>query len=92
METVVNDFKWLIVHSSFVNFSKRPIIIYEKFDLGKKRNIAFNGKITVSCIAHSLRRPLVASVDISQNVLVDGNNIYHKGSSYYFIAQTVRYI
>lgn len=69
-----------------------PISTAQIITLGKKRNIAFNGKITVSCIAHSLRRPLVASVDISQNVLVDGNNIYHKGSSYYFIAQTVRYI
>jgi len=69
-----------------------PISTAQIITLGKKRNIALKGKITVKCIAHSLRRPLVASVDISQNVLVDGNNIYNKGSSYYFIAQTVRYI
>lgn len=69
-----------------------PISTAQIITLEKTANIAFNGKTTVSCIAHSLRRPLVASVDLSQNVLVDGNKIYHKDSSYYFTAQTVRYI
>ena len=53
---------------------------------------AFNGKITVRYIAHSVRYKYYVTVDILQNMFGKGNNIIYYGSSFYYTAQNVRYI